>query len=84
MNKTELIEKIASDINLSKVEVGMVVDAFLIGISEAIKDEDVVLRGFGAFRKVGQKKVIDTPVLPVKMKYNRPNILFEASRRIMD
>ncbi|WP_156115343.1 MULTISPECIES: nucleoid-associated protein HU-beta [Xenorhabdus] len=50
MNKSQLIDKIAADVNVSKAAAGRVVDAFISSVSGALKDgDDVVLVGFGTF-----------------------------------
>ncbi|MBC8945515.1 DNA-binding protein HU [Xenorhabdus indica] len=50
VNKSQLIDKIAADVNVSKAAAGRVVDAFISSVSGALKDgDDVVLVGFGTF-----------------------------------
>ncbi|MDC9595938.1 nucleoid-associated protein HU-beta [Xenorhabdus anantnagensis] len=50
VNKSQLIDKIAADVNISKVAAGRVVDAFISSVSGALKDgDDVALVGFGTF-----------------------------------
>ncbi|PHM47800.1 DNA-binding protein HU [Xenorhabdus miraniensis] len=50
MNKSQLIDKIAADVNISKAAAGRVVDAFVSSVSDALKDgDDVALVGFGTF-----------------------------------
>ncbi|MBC8951674.1 MULTISPECIES: nucleoid-associated protein HU-beta [Xenorhabdus] len=50
MNKSQLIDKIAADVNISKAAAGRVVDAFISSVSDALKDgDDVALVGFGTF-----------------------------------
>ncbi|WP_340619709.1 nucleoid-associated protein HU-beta [Xenorhabdus siamensis] len=50
MNKSQLIDKIAADVNISKAAAGRVVDAFISSVSGALKGgDDVVLVGFGTF-----------------------------------
>lgn len=50
MNKTELIEAIATGAELSKVDAKKALDACLKSISEALeKEEKVALVGFGTF-----------------------------------
>ncbi|NHB97138.1 DNA-binding protein HU-beta [Photorhabdus stackebrandtii] len=50
MNKSQLIDKIAADSNISKAAAGRVVDAFISSVMGALKDgDDVVLVGFGTF-----------------------------------
>lgn len=50
MNKTDLINKVAKETNLSKTDVSIIVDATLEEITEALKDgKKVQLIGFGTF-----------------------------------
>ncbi|PHM27895.1 nucleoid-associated protein HU-beta [Xenorhabdus budapestensis] len=50
MNKSQLIDKIAADVNISKAAAGRVVDAFISSVSGVLKGgDDVVLVGFGTF-----------------------------------
>lgn len=51
MNKAELIDKIATDAGLSKVEAKRALDAFVEATTEELKKEDgrVSLVGFGSF-----------------------------------
>ncbi|PHM63083.1 DNA-binding protein HU [Xenorhabdus ishibashii] len=50
MNKSQLIDKIAVDANISKAAAGRVVDAFISSVSGALKNgDDVALVGFGTF-----------------------------------
>ncbi|WP_202924523.1 nucleoid-associated protein HU-beta [Photorhabdus bodei] len=50
VNKSQLIDKIAADSNISKVAAGRVVDAFISSVTGALKDgDDVALVGFGTF-----------------------------------
>ncbi|MBI6548773.1 DNA-binding protein HU-beta [Xenorhabdus sp. VLS] len=50
MNKSQLIDKIAADANISKAAAGRVVDTFISSVSDALKDgDDVALVGFGTF-----------------------------------
>jgi len=50
MNKTDLAEQIASDVNLSKAEATRIVDLLITKISSALKKGDhVTLSGFGSF-----------------------------------
>lgn len=51
MTKDELIDSVATKVNISKKEAGEVLDAILEGITKALMKEDkVVLTGFGVFR----------------------------------
>ena len=50
MNKSQLIDKIAADAEISKPAAGRVLDAFMGSVSDALKDGDeVALVGFGTF-----------------------------------
>lgn len=50
MNKTDLIEKVAATVGLSKADAGRALDAVLEGIGEGLKKEGkVALVGFGTF-----------------------------------
>lgn len=53
MNKTEMIEEIASRANLTKADAARAVNAVLDTIVETVaKGEDVTLPGFGSFKSV--------------------------------
>jgi DNA-binding protein HU-beta len=50
MNKAQLIEAIAKDAKLSKVDSGKALDATIVAISKSLKKGDkVILVGFGTF-----------------------------------
>jgi len=50
VNKSQLIDKIAADADISKAAAGRVLDAFMGSVSDALKDGDeVALVGFGTF-----------------------------------
>jgi len=50
MNKSQLIEAVASSANLSKADAGRAVDAFVDSVNKALKKGDQVsLVGFGTF-----------------------------------
>jgi DNA-binding protein HU-beta len=52
MNKTELVDKIAKDTNVSKTDVAAVLGSFADSIMAAVKDGDkVVLPGFLTFEQ---------------------------------
>jgi DNA-binding protein HU-beta len=57
MTKAELIEKMATDANVSKVAAGAVLDSFMTNVTKALKKKDgkVTLVGFGTFMKKRQK-----------------------------
>ena len=50
MNKTELVEHIASEAELSKADAGRALDAFVSGVTKSLKKKNpVVIVGFGTF-----------------------------------
>lgn len=50
MNKSELIEKIATDAELTKASAGRALDAFIDAVTEGLKDGGKIsLVGFGTF-----------------------------------
>ncbi|PWI34297.1 DNA-binding protein HU [Vibrio albus] len=50
MNKTQLVEKIAENADLSKASAGRALDAFIDAVSETLQaDDQVALVGFGTF-----------------------------------
>ncbi|KUI99756.1 MULTISPECIES: HU family DNA-binding protein [Vibrio] len=50
MNKTQLIDKIASDAEISKASAGRALDAFIDAVSGTLESgEQVALVGFGTF-----------------------------------
>ncbi|MFD2180156.1 nucleoid-associated protein HU-beta [Veronia pacifica] len=50
MNKSQLVEKIAENADLSKASAGRALDALIDAISDSLKDGDqVALVGFGTF-----------------------------------
>ncbi len=50
VNKTQLIDKIAANADITKVAAGRVVDAMVASITESLqKGDDVALVGFGTF-----------------------------------
>ncbi|EKT53518.1 nucleoid-associated protein HU-beta [Providencia sneebia] len=50
MNKSQLIDQIASEANISKAAAGRVVDAFVASVTDTLsKGDDVALVGFGTF-----------------------------------
>lgn len=50
MNKSQLIDKIAADAELSKAAAGRALDSFISTVTESLKNEEqVVLVGFGTF-----------------------------------
>lgn len=51
MNKTQLVEKIAANADLSKASAGRALDAFIEAVSDTLQSGDqVALVGFGTFQ----------------------------------
>lgn len=51
MNKSQLIDKIAAEADISKKAAGLMLDAFTNAVAQALKDGDeVTLAGFGSFK----------------------------------
>ncbi len=56
MNKAQLVEQLASELNLKKSECERVLDSTLENIKRAIKkSDDVTLVGFGTFTRAKRK-----------------------------
>jgi DNA-binding protein HU-beta len=56
MTKAELIEKMASDADISKAAAGKALDSMVDGIVKAVKkDKKVTLVGFGTFSQTRRK-----------------------------
>jgi DNA-binding protein HU-beta len=57
MTKAELVEKMASDAEISKVAASAALRSFMEGIEKALKKKDgkVTLVGFGTFSKIRRK-----------------------------
>lgn len=52
MNKTDLVEAVASQLEMSKADATKAIDAVIACISDGIKrDEKVAITGFGTFTK---------------------------------
>jgi bacterial nucleoid protein HU beta subunit len=50
VNKSQLVDKIAADADISKAAAGRVLDAFIDAVTESLKaGDDVALVGFGTF-----------------------------------
>ncbi|MEW5107516.1 nucleoid-associated protein HU-beta [Morganella morganii] len=50
MNKSQLVDKIAADANISKAAAGRALDAILGSVTDSLKGgDDVALVGFGTF-----------------------------------
>ena len=57
MTKAELVEKMADDAGISKVAAAAALNAFMEGVTKALKKKEgkVTLVGFGTFSKVRRK-----------------------------
>ena len=74
MNKSELINFIASDADITKVDAGKALDAFMKGVLDALdKEERVTLVGFGSWsvlkkaaRKGRNPRTQETITIPAK------------------
>lgn len=52
MNKTDLVEAVASELEMSKADASKAIDAVIACISDGLKrDEKVAIPGFGTFSK---------------------------------
>lgn len=50
MNKSQLVDKIATDADISKAAAGRALDAFMVAVMDSLKSgEEVLLIGFGTF-----------------------------------
>ncbi|HHH2697476.1 TPA: nucleoid-associated protein HU-beta [Morganella morganii] len=50
MNKSQLVDKIAADVNISKAAAGRALDAIIGSVTDSLKGgDDVALVGFGTF-----------------------------------
>ena len=87
MNKTELIDAVADEAEVSKAEAGRAVDAVISSITKALKKGDsVTLVGFGTFQvrkraaRTGRNpKTCDT----IKIKASK-NPAFKAGKALKD
>ena len=57
MTKAELIDKMAADAKISKIAAAKALDAFMDGVTKALKKKEgkVTLVGFGTFAKAHRK-----------------------------
>ncbi len=87
MTKTELINKVSSDVKLSKADAGKAVNAVVDTISKALKKGDsVALVGFGTF-SVSKRKARDgrNPRTGEKMKIPAAKVpKFAAGKGLKD
>ena len=87
MNKTELIDAVADEAEVSKAEAGRAVDAVISSITQALKKGDsVTLVGFGTFQV--RKRAARTGRNPktgdtIKIKASK-NPAFKAGKALKD
>ena len=91
MNKSQLIEAIASKADISKVKAGDAIDAFIGAVTHALKGGDVVtLIGFGSFStakraaRVGRnpKTKKEVPISPRRVvSFHASNLLTERMNK---
>jgi DNA-binding protein HU-beta len=87
MNKTELIDAVADEAEVSKAEAGRAVDAVISSITKALKKGDTVtLVGFGTFQV--RKRAARTGCNPktgdtIKIKASQ-NPAFKAGKALKD
>ena len=87
MSKTELVEFVAAEAEVSKAEAGRVLDAVLAGIQKGLKkDGKVALVGFGTFssKKRAAREGIN-PLTKQPMKIPAKNVVsFKAGAKLKD
>ncbi|GGD39244.1 HU family DNA-binding protein [Pseudoxanthomonas indica] len=87
MNKTELIDAVADEAEMSKAEAGRAVDAVISSVTKALKKGDTVtLVGFGTFQV--RKRAARTGRNPktgdtIKIKASK-NPAFKAGKALKD
>lgn len=87
MSKTELVEFVAKEANMSKAEAGRAVDAILKGITKGLKsDKKVALVGFGTFSaKVRAAREGINPLTKQPMKIPAKTVVsFKAGSKLKD
>ena len=87
MSRTDLVEFVAAEANVSKAEAGRVLDAVLAGIQKGLKkDGKVALVGFGTFssKKRAAREGIN-PLTKEPMKIPAKNVVsFKAGAKLKD
>ena len=82
MNKTDLIEKVATTLNTSKAEATRNVEAVLGAIADGVKDDEkVTIAGFGTFllkNRAGRTGVNPITKAPIEIKPSK-TCTFRAS-----
>lgn len=87
MSKTELVEFVAAEANMTKADAARAVDAMMKGITEGLKkDGKVTLVGFGTFasKKRPAREGIN-PLTKEPMKIPAKNVVsFKAGSKLKD
>ena len=87
MSKTELVEFVAAEANMTKADAARAVDAMMKGITEGLKkDGKVALVGFGTFasKKRPAREGIN-PLTKEPMKIPAKNVIsFKAGSKLKD
>ncbi len=87
MNKSGLVQLVASELKVSRTEAGRVVEAVMRCIAEGVnKDEKVALSGFGTFRKKHRKaRTAMNPLTQREMKIKASKTVgFSPSRTLRE
>ena len=87
MSKTELVEFVAEEANMSKAEAARAVDAIMKGITKGLKkDKKVALVGFGTFScKTREAREGINPLTKEPMKIPAKNVVsFKAGSNLKD
>ncbi len=87
MNKSELIEKIASGADISKAGAGRALDSFIGAVTEALKEGDKIsLVGFGTFEvRQRAERTGRNPQTGAEIKIAAANIpAFKAGKALKD
>ena len=88
MNKTELIEKMAKDANVTKAAAGRSLESFIDGVTQGLKKRNskVTLVGFGTFSNVYRKtRKGRNPQTGEKIKIKGKNVIkFKAGKTLKD
>ena len=87
MSKTELVEFVATEAGLTKVDAGKAVDAMLKGIEKGLKEsKKVAFVGFGTFTsklRPGREGI--NPLTKEPMKIEAKNVVtFKAGSKLKD
>ena len=88
MTKTELVDLMAKDAEISKVAAGKALQSFMEGVTKALKKKDgkVTLVGFGTFSKVRRKaRKGRNPQTGEDIKIKASNaVKFKAGKKLKD